>query len=157
MNDGTTLLHTEGDSGTAKQIHNRLAGNMPSVPGPMSMSTSNVKVVAAEVDYEDESKELAILGSMEFEVLPANRLDKPYDHPEAKKGVEKMLPQSALHLKDPLPNRAYVELPPMILKHAPPMKVPYSPIEDQEMNDDTIPVPLKGKQRELPVIDPTPS
>ncbi len=48
------------------------------------MSTSNVELVAAEADYEDESKELAVLGSMEFEVLPANRFDKskrykPYD------------------------------------------------------------------------------
>ena len=57
---------------------------MPSVSGPTATSTSNVELVAAEVDYEDESEELAILGSMEFEVLPADRLDKskrykPYD------------------------------------------------------------------------------
>ncbi len=48
------------------------------------MSTSNVELVAAEADYEDKSKELAVLGLMEFEVLPANRFDKskrykPYD------------------------------------------------------------------------------
>src|SRR5258708_36524060 len=97
---------------------------------------------------------------MEFEVLPADRLDKskrykPYDEPEAKKGVEKTLPESALCPKDPQPNRAYVELPPMILKHAPPVKVLYSPVEDQEMVDDSVPVQSKGKQKEkeLPVFD----
>ncbi len=57
---------------------------MPSVSGPTAMSMSNVELVAAEADYEDESEELAVLGLMEFEVLPANRLDKskrykPYD------------------------------------------------------------------------------
>src|SRR6266436_2555890 len=44
MNDGTALLHTEGDGGTAKQIQSRLAGNMPSVSGPMATSTSNVEL-----------------------------------------------------------------------------------------------------------------
>src|SRR6266436_4834867 len=132
---------------------------MPSVSGPTAMSTSNVELVAAEADYEDESEELAVLGLMEFEVLPADRLDKskrykPYDRPKAKKGVEKTLPESTSCLKDPQPNRAYVELPPMILKHAPPTKVPYSPVEDQEMVDDVVPVQSKGKQKELPVFDP---
>ena len=76
MNDGTTLPCAEGDGGAAKQIQSQLAGNMPSVPGPMATSASNVELVAAEVDYEDKSEELAVLGLMEFEVLPANRLDK---------------------------------------------------------------------------------
>src|SRR5260221_7322425 len=134
MNDGTALPCAEGDSGTAKQIRSRLAGNMPSVSGPMATSMSNVELVAAEADYEDESEELAVLGLMEFEVLPADRLDKskrykPYDRPEAKKGVEKTLPESVSHLKDAKPNRPYVKLPPMILKRTPPAKVPYSPVE----------------------------
>ena len=134
---------------------------MPSVSGPMATSTSNVELVAAEADYEDESEELAVLGLMEFEVLPADRLDKskrykPYDRPKAKKGVEKTLPESTSHPKDPQPNRAYVELPPTVLKHAPPTKVPYSPVEDQEMVDDAVPVQSKGKQKELPDFDPIP-
>ena len=100
MNNGTALPCTEGDSGAAKQICNRLAGNPSLVPGPMSMSASNVELVAAEAEYEDESEELAVLGSMEFEVLPADRLEKskrykPYDHPETKKGIEKTLPENA--------------------------------------------------------------
>ncbi len=50
-----------------------------------------------------------LLGSMEFEVLPADRLKKSkrykaYDHPEAKKGIEKTLPENASHPKDPQPN-----------------------------------------------------
>jgi len=131
---------------------------MPSVSGPMATSTSNVELVAAEADYEDESEELAVLGLMEFEVLPADRLDKskrykPYDRPKAKKGVEKTLPESTSRPKDPQPNRAYVELPPTILKCAPPTKVPYSPVEDQEMVDDMVPAQSKGKQKELPDFD----
>ncbi len=98
---------------------------------------------------------------MEFEVLPADRLKKSkrykaYDHPEAKKGIEKTLPENASHPKDPQPNWAYVKLPPTILKHPLPAKVPYSPVEDQEMIDNTMPAPSKGKQKELPVVDPTP-
>jgi len=34
--------------------------------------------------------------------------------------------------------------------------VPYSPVEDQEMVDDVVPVQSKGKQKELPVFDPIP-
>ena len=34
--------------------------------------------------------------------------------------------------------------------------MPYSPVEDQEMIDNTMPAPSKGKQKELPVVDPTP-
>ncbi len=36
------------------------------------------------------------------------------------------------------------------------MKVPYLPVEDQEMVDDSVPVQSKGKQKELPVFDPIP-
>jgi len=160
MSDGTALPHTEGEGGTAKQICNHLARNMPSMPGPTATSASNVEVVVAEVDYEDKSDELVVLGSMEFEVLPADRLKKlkrakPYDCPEAKKGVEKNVPENISHSKDPWPNQAYIKLPPMILKCVPPAQVPYLLVEDQKMNDDAIPVPVKGKQRELPVVAPT--
>src|SRR5258705_12811838 len=41
----------------------------------------------------------------------------------------------------------------MILKCAPPTKVPYLPVEDQEMVDDSVPVQSKGKQKEPPVFD----
>src|SRR5258708_3181687 len=161
MSSGTALLRAEGEGGAAKQIRDCLARNMPSMPGPMAMSASNVEVVAVEVDYEDESDKLAVLGLMEFEVLPTDRLEKlkrakPYDCPEAKKGVEKNVPENVSHSKDPQPNRAYIELPPMILKRVPPTQAPYLPVEDQEMIDDAIPVPVKGKQRELPVVAPTP-
>src|SRR5260221_14606277 len=120
MSDGTALPHTKGEGGTAKQIHNCLARNTPLMPGPTAMSASNVEVVAAEVDYEDESDELVVLGSMEFEVLPADRLEKSkrsklYDCPDMKKGVEKTTPEIIPRLRDPPPNRAYVELLPTIL------------------------------------------
>ena len=161
MNDGTALPRAEGDGGAAKQIRNRLAGNIPSASGPTSTSASNIELVAAEADYEEESEELAVLGSMEFEVMPADRLEKskrykPYDRPEEKKGVEKTVPQSVSRLKDPQPNRAYVELPPTILKRVPPAKVPYAPTEDQEMSDDIVPVRSRGKPGELPVANPVP-
>ncbi len=34
--------------------------------------------------------------------------------------------------------------------------MPYSPVEDQEMVDDAVPVQSKGKQKELPDFDPIP-
>src|SRR5260221_12904196 len=94
MSDGTALPRTKGEGGAAKQIHSRMVGNIPAVTGPMSTSASNVEVVAEEADYANELEELMILGSMEFEVLPADRSDKtkkakPYDCPEVKKSVEK--------------------------------------------------------------------
>src|SRR5258708_19742109 len=101
--------------------------------GPTAMSASNVEVVAAEVDYEDESDELAVLRSMEFEVLPTDRLKKlkrakPYDHPEAKKAVEKKIPENVLRSNNPQPNRTYIKLPPTILNLLPPPKAPYLPL-----------------------------
>ena len=99
MSDGMALPCAEGEGGVAKQIRDQLAGNKSSVPGPTSTSASNIEVVAAEnAYYDDEPEELAILGSMEFEVLPADRSDKGkraklYDHPDAKKGVEKTAPE----------------------------------------------------------------
>ncbi len=102
MSDGMALPHAEGEGGAAKQIHDQLAGNKSSVLGPMSTSASNVEVVAAEnVYYDNEPEELTILGSMEFEVLPADRSDKctrakPYDRPDVKKGAEKTPPEVLL-------------------------------------------------------------
>jgi len=102
MSDGMALPCAKGEGGVAKQIRDRLAGNKSSVPGPMSTSASNVEVVAAEnAYYDDEPEELAILGSMEFEVLPADRSDKckrakPYDRPDVKKGAEKTPPEVLL-------------------------------------------------------------
>src|SRR5260370_17796547 len=102
-----------------------MVGNIPAVTGPMSSSASNVEVVAEEADYANEPEELAILGSMEFEVLPADRSDKtkkakPYDRPEAKKSVEKTVPVVIPRLH---PNKAYVDLPPPTLK--PPTPAPH--------------------------------
>ena len=158
MSDGTTLPCTDGEGGVAKQIHSHLTGNAPS--GPTSTSASNVEVVAAKADYEDESNELAVLGSMEFEVLPVDRLEKskrskPYDRPDMKKGVEKTTPETILCPRDPQPNCAYVELPPTILKHMPPAEVPHPSGDDQEMMDAVAPVPSKGKLKEIPVVVPT--
>src|SRR5258705_1538527 len=99
-----------------------MAKNKSSVPGPMSTSVSNVEVVAAEAEYYDDNpEELAIWGSMEFEVLPANQPErskkvKPYDRPVEKKVVEKTVPKVLSHPKGTQPNKAYVELPPTILK-----------------------------------------
>ncbi len=50
-----------------------MAKNKSSVPGPTLMSALNIEVVAAEAEYyDDKPEELAILGLMEFEVLPTN-------------------------------------------------------------------------------------
>src|SRR5258708_12700402 len=129
MSDGTELRHGEGEDGAAKQIWDQMARNKLSVLGPMLMSASNVKVVAAEnAYYNNKPEELVILGSMEFEVLPADQLDKgkrakPYDCQESKKGAEKTVPEVFPHPKGPKPNRAYVELPPTILKCTQPEQV----------------------------------
>src|SRR5258708_37489967 len=98
---------------------------------------------------------------MEFEVLPADRSDKGkraklYDHPDAKKGVEKTAPEVLLQPKDTQPNRAYVDLPPTILKCMPPVQVLHPDEEDQEMVVDPTPAKMKGKQREQPAVAPTP-
>src|SRR5258708_37491333 len=77
MSDGTALPCAEGEGGAAKQICDWLAGNKSSVPGPTSTSALNVEVVAAEnAYYDDEPEELAIFGSIGFEVLPTDRSDK---------------------------------------------------------------------------------
>src|SRR5258708_28964115 len=157
VGDGSALLHAEGEGGAAKQIHDRMVGNT----GPTSTNASNVEVVAAEADYDNKPEELAILGSMEFEVFPANRTEKakkakPYDCYDTKKGGDKGIPEAPPCPRDPQPNRAYVELPPTILKCAPPTQVLHLPGGDHEMKDSPVPVISKGKQREQPVVVPFP-
>ena len=158
MGDGTALPRAKGEGSTAKVIHDRMA-RIPSLSRPTMTSASN-EVITNEVDYEDETDELAILGSMEFKVLPADRTEKskkykPYDCTDAKKGVEKTVPEVISCLHNPPPNRAYVELPPTILKCVPPAQVAPPPGEDKEMVDAPVPVPSKGKSREHPVMVPT--
>src|SRR5260221_6228724 len=159
MGDGTVLPRAEGEGSTAKVIHDRMAG-IPSSSGPTATSAVN-EVIANEVDYGDETDELTTLGSMEFEVLPADRTEKskkykPYDRPDAKKGTEKTVPEVIPPPRNPQPNRAYVELPPTILKRVPSAQVPTPLEEDKEMGDAPAPVPSQGKSREHPVVVPTP-
>ena len=120
-------------------IMRRMATNT-SASGPTATSASNIEVVAGEAYYNDEPEELAVLGRMEFKVLPAKRGDKlkkpkPYNCQEPKKAAERVVPPEApKHMAVP-PNRAYVELPPTILKRsvlAQPMK---PTIEDDVMGD----------------------
>ncbi len=73
MGDRSTLPCADGEGGTAKQIHNLLSGNIPLTSN--LTSTSNIEVVAAEANYYNELNELAVLGSMEFEVLLADRAE----------------------------------------------------------------------------------
>ncbi len=160
MSDGSSLPHAEGDGGAARMIRLRLnIGNPPMVP--TSTSASNVEVNPVEPYHNEEPKELAILGAMEFEVIPAEQTDKskrtkPYDRPELKKIVEKTLPKAAPQLGEPVPNRAYVELPPTILKHPTPEPSMRLVVEEKKM-EDVIPSQSKGKQKETPAVVPTTS
>ena len=98
MSDGSSLPHAEGDGGAARMIRLRLnLGNPPAVP--TSTSPSNVEVNPITDYHRGEPEELAILGAMEFEVVPAERTDKmkcmkPYDRAEPRKAVEKGLPKT---------------------------------------------------------------
>ncbi len=69
MSDSSSLLHVEGDGGAAKMIRLKLVGASPAVP--TSTSASNVEVTTAKTNLNDELTELAILGAMEFKVIPA--------------------------------------------------------------------------------------
>src|SRR5258708_10169606 len=157
MSDGSSLLHAEGDRGAAKIIRLKLAGASPAAP--TSTSASNVEVTAAETNLNDELTELAILGAMEFEVVPVEQTvkfkwTKLYDCSELKKVVEKTLPKAPPRLGEPIPNKAYVKLPPVILK-CPISGKPVQPVpEDKEMEDVT-PSEPKGKQKEVPAVVPT--
>src|SRR5258708_23186313 len=98
---------------------------------------------------------------MEFEVLPAYQPErskkvKPYDRPVEKKVVEKTVPKVLSHPKGTQPNKAYVELPPTILKHSLPELVLRPDNEDIEMVDEQTPVLSKDKQREQPIVAPNP-
>ncbi len=98
MSDGSALLHAEGEGGVARVIKDWISGNVPSSSGPMVTNALNVKLVSEKSYFNDKPKELAVLGAMEFEVVPAERKDKskwlkPYDQPESKKVVEKTLPE----------------------------------------------------------------
>ncbi len=111
-------------------IHKRLANNKQSTSGPTLTCTSTVELVSDKVYYNDESTELAALGSMEFEVVPADWTDmskrsKPYDCTESKKVP---LPELPPQPRDPMPNRAYVELPPIILKWPTPEQPKENPV-----------------------------
>src|SRR5258708_4730729 len=160
MSDGSVLPRAEGEGGAARVICERLAANTAS--GPTLTSASTVELVSEDVYYHDETTELAALGLMEWEVLPAEQTNKskkskPYDRPESKKVVEKALPEVLPRPRDPMPNRAYVELPPTILKHPTPEQPVRSMTEDEEMKDDVIASPSKGKSKENPVVIPTSS
>ena len=75
MSDGSLLPHAEGDGGAARMIRLRLnIGNPPMVPTSTSMS--NVEVNPVEPYHNEEPEELAILGAMEFEVVPVEWTDK---------------------------------------------------------------------------------
>ena len=97
MSDGSALPRAEGDGGATKVIFRRMIANMSS-SGPTATSTSIIEVVAGEAYYNSEIEELALLGQMEFEVLPAERGDKPkkakpYDRQESKKVAERTVPE----------------------------------------------------------------
>ncbi len=77
-------------------IRERLASNKAS--GPTLTSASTIELVSDDVYYHDDTTELAALGLMEWEVLPAewtnkSKKSKPYDRPESKKVGEKALPE----------------------------------------------------------------
>ena len=91
MSDGLALPHSDGEGGVTKVIMKKMASNAP------TMLTSNVEIVT-EAEYYDEPEELAVLGSMECEVLPAEawlaeqsdkgKHTKPYDQSDPKKKKE---------------------------------------------------------------------
>ena len=115
MSDGSNLPRAEGPGGSAKVIKARLGSKYP--VGPTSTSTP-VEVVSDEAYYHSEPKELTVLGAMEFKVMPAEwaekpKKSKPYNKKELKKKEEKTVPPVVLQTQ---PNRAFVEVPPTILK-----------------------------------------
>ncbi len=65
-----------------------------------------------------------------------------------------MLPKAAPQLGEPIPNRAYVELPPVILKCPTPESLVHLEVEDKVMAD-IVPTQQKGKQKEFPITVPT--
>ena len=96
MSDGTALPRAEGSGGSAKIIKARMGSKYPAM-GPTSTSAP-VEVVSDEAYYNGEPEELAVLGAMEFKVMPAEHTEKakkvkPYDRKEVKKVGEKTVPE----------------------------------------------------------------
>ena len=76
-------------------------------------SASNIEVVNRESKRDTEWEELAVLSSMEFEYLPADRVDKPhqvkpYDQSESKEPSEKKKTELKWGKSKSHPNRAFV-------------------------------------------------
>ena len=125
MSDGSPLLRAQGEGGSARVIRERLS----STSRTMSNAAS-IEVEAYHGEY-DPTTEFMTLGAMDFEVLPAERSDKPkrvkpYERHESKKSDTPKIPMENTPKPVPTPNRAYVELPtPTILRRtipAQPMK-----------------------------------
>src|SRR5258708_37736282 len=130
MSDGSTLPRAEGDGSVAQVICKILAARTSLVSSPTLMSATTIKLASEKLHYNKDVDEFAALGSMEFEVVPADRLKKPklYDWTESKKAAEKVLPKNPLQ-PGSLPNRAYVKLP--ILKRPAPVQ-PVCPTEEDD-------------------------
>src|SRR5260370_31900836 len=117
------------------------------------MQRTPVEVVLDNQYCNNEPEELAVLGSMEFAVLPAEcaertKRSKPYDKKEARKENETKIPEVVPRAP---PNQAYVKLLPTILKH--PLQSMRPNKEDEVMKEvGDEPKTTKGKGREHPVI-----
>src|SRR5260370_37554265 len=103
----------------------RLGSTPELIAKPATMSDGSVLP-------HSEPDELAVLGSMEFEVVPAERTDTQH-----KKVVEKTLPEIAPQPRVP-PNHVYVELPP-------------TPEDDimKDIEEKAVPSSSKQKQKEF--------
>ena len=153
MSDGSPLPRAEGEGGAAKVIRERASKNLPT-SSTAATSASNVEVVNVESEKDTDREELAVLGSMEYEVLPADRAErapraKPYERAENKESSEKRKGEEKSDRSKTHPNRAYVDLPPSILKR-PPGHVTKSSVDDEKMDDvqEEFSRKDKGKQRE---------
>ncbi len=132
---------------------------MPSSSGPMTTSASNVELMSKEVYYNNEPKELAVLGAMEFEVLQLisrNGRSLMIDKTLRRRQLRRRYLRS-LSNREFRPTRAYVELAPTILKLPAPVPPIRPTTEDEEMNEpanDVVPNLTEGKQRDHPVVIP---
>src|SRR5258705_7141525 len=86
--------------------------------------------------------------------MDKSKWSKLYDHSESKKVVEKMLPKAPPQLGEPIPNKAYVELLPVILK-CPVSEKPVQPVPEDKVMEDVTPSEPKEKQKEVPAVVPT--
>ncbi len=105
-------------------------GRTSSALGPTLTSAATVELASEKLHYDKDVDEFAALGSMQFEVIPADRSKKLklYDRTESKKAAEKVLPKNPLQ-PGSLPNHAYIELP--ILKCPAPAQ-PVHPMEEDD-------------------------